>query len=111
MIDVSSQLPDQDESLALIITYPGVLDVLATLHNHGPHQYLPLCAYAPRRAHATTASALRKLATLGLVQRLGGGSWDHPGQAGLYELTGRGHQLAQLFDQLSDLITRHHTAS
>jgi hypothetical protein len=102
----SSELPPW---LALI-DHPGVIEVLACLHNHGPTGHAALCAYVePGRSDTSTTPAVRKLATYGLLRiSNASGSLDEPTSNVSYELTYGGHQLALALTAMNEAFDRHH---
>ena len=85
-----------------LVRAPGVVAVLAAL-SHGPLGYLPLRA-SVGRGGSDAASALRALASFGMVRCVSAGSWDQPDNAASYELTDRGHLFAGLWFDLQSLL-------
>jgi hypothetical protein len=87
-----------------LVRAPGVVAVLAAL-SHGPLGYLPLCVRVGcGRGRSDAASALRALASFGMVRCVSAGSWDQPDNAASYELTDRGHLFAGLWFDLQSLL-------
>jgi hypothetical protein len=92
----------------VLLEVPGVIEVLACLHNHGPADHTTLCAYVePGNPDTLTTPAVRRLAAAGLLRLLASnaGSLDHPSPHNQYKLTRRGHDLALA------LTTLNHTSS
>jgi hypothetical protein len=87
-----------------LLEVPGVIEVLAYLHNHGPADHRTLCAYVePGSPDNATGPAVRRLAAAGLLQLQAttAGSLDHPSSLDRYELTRRGDDLARALTTLN----------
>jgi hypothetical protein len=94
----------------VLLEVPGVIEVLACLHNHGPADHTTLCAYVePGNPDTVTTSAVRQLAAVGLLRLLApaAGSLDHPSSQNQYELTRRGHDLALALSTLNQTSSPH----
>lgn len=92
--------PDDTPRWLSMIRQPGVIEVLASLANHGPHTYAALCAYVEVRGETRrTAQAVRRLAAWRMCRKSVAGSWDNIVQdakiGAVFELTDRGHDFAQ----------------
>ena len=88
----------------LLLEAPGVIEVIACLHNHGPADHRTLCAYVePGSPDNATGPAVRWLAAAGRLQlqAAAAGSLDHPTPRDRYELTHCGHDLARALTTLA----------
>jgi hypothetical protein len=89
-----------------LLESPGVIDVLACLHNHGPADHSTLCAYVePGSPDKATSPAVRRLAAFGMLQPQGpAGSLDQPAPQRRYELTRPGHHFALTLTALNEAL-------
>jgi len=91
--------------LDLLITRPGVVEIIVTLHEHGGSATL---AELQAAGVSRPGPLLRSLAAAGQIRRAGGGTWDAPPTPDTpFTLTAAGVGLASTLGEIENWGRQH----